>query len=184
MDKLNWSYLAGILDGEGTIYIGQMSDKRRTFLKVVVTNTDLNLMKWLITNFGGAYRGEQRGNYRLIYRWQPKGKKNREKLLLGVLPYLIIKREQALLALEFDRMNCSNPEKRDGIRLRIQALNRGSVETNTQDTSPEPNVFFAGPEGILQAPHYSPLRSGDLKIESELTGDRKSDPVVTQGASL
>lgn len=175
-NKLNWSYLAGILDGEGTIYIGQMSDKRRTFLKVIVTNTDLNLMKWLIANFGGAYRGEQRGKYRLIYRWQPKGKKNREKLLLGVLPYLIIKREQAILALEFDRMNCSDPEKRDGIRLKIQALNRGSVETNTQDNLPYCQINHY-PKEFLE-------NLKELKIESELTGDRKSDPVVTQGASL
>jgi hypothetical protein len=154
--NIKWSYLAGIFDGEGTIYIGLMTDKRRTFLKIGITNTDLNLMKWLIENFGGSYRSEARRNYRLIYRWGPKGKNNREKFLLGVLPYLIIKREQALLALEFDRMNCSDPEKRDKIRLKIQALNRGSVETNTQDCSPT-----------------------EQKIESELTGDRKSAPAVT-----
>lgn len=156
-DKINWSYLAGIFDGEGTIYIGLMSDKRRTFLKVGITNTHLGLMKWLVKNFGGAYLSEQRQSYRLLYRWSPKGKKNREIFLLGVLPYLIVKREQALLALEFDRLNESNPEKRDKLRLRIQALNRGSVETNTQDRS------FSEP-----------------KIESELVGDGQSAPVVTQ----
>jgi len=172
--NLKWSYLAGIFDGEGTVYIGLMTDKRRTFLKVGITNTDLTLMKWLIANFGGAYRSEARENYRLIYRWGPKGKKNRENFLLGVLPYLIVKREQALLALEFDRMNCSDPEKRDGIRLRIQALNRDSVETNTQDNLPNCHVHICGPS--------YPSNLKDLKIESELTGDRKSDPVVTQEA--
>lgn len=170
-----WSYLAGIFDGEGTVYIGLMTDKRRTFLKVGITNTDLNLMKWLVTFFGGAYRSEARGNYRLIYRWGPKGKKNREKFLLGVLPYLIIKREQVLLALEFDRMNCSDPEKRDSIRLKIQALNRGSVETNTQDNLPNcPTDRGFGPV---------PSNLKVLKIESELTSDGESDPAVTQEAS-
>lgn len=172
-DKQKWSYLAGILDGEGYIgasinmqYDAEMKKRyRKSDLQVVIVNTSLLLMKWLIINFGGVYYtrklSEQSMTWRDTYSWRPKGKTNKVTVLLGTLPYLLIKREQAKLGLEFLRLEGFCPDARIEVAERLYELNdskgprakyrRGvSVTTNTLDTS-----------------------SG-VKIESDLTGDRES----------
>ena len=164
-----WPYLAGILDGEGCIclYGAERSDcKYHCSLQVVIYNTSTTLMKWLVKNVGGRYYTRTANGYgkkpgKIQYVWHPSGKKNRENFLLGVLPYLIIKREQAKVALEFIRLGSDKcPELRKPLVEKCIQLNRGeeSVETNTSDGSQE------------------------LKRESGLIGDDESAPVVTQTA--
>jgi len=169
--KPNWSYLAGLMDGEGHISLLKnrkhlKSDGFALTLNIGITNTNLPLMKWLVSNFGGVYYtrySSDNSNPRWSdrYDWFPKGRKNKEELLLGVLPYLIIKREQAEIALEFLRLDYSkNPEQRQVFVQRLNDLNRRgkSPTTNTSNIS-----------------------SDAVKIESELTGDRESAPDVNQG---
>ena len=163
MEKNAWPYVAGIVDGEGTICANRRAQGDYQ-LQVVIYNTSLVLMKWLIKNFGGRYYVRSMKSWngkpgRIQYMWLPSGKKNREKFLLGILPHLLMKREQGLLALEFLRLPYGSPQQRNDIAAKIKTLNRQdtSVETNTQDSL---NL--------------------EMKIESELTGDSKSEPVVTQ----
>lgn len=170
-DKTKWSYLAGLFDGEGSITICRRSgfDKRvgRSYpafiFTIQITNTNLTLMKWLITNFGGVYysaNATRPEHWKPSYQWRVKGRKNEEQMLLSVLPYLVIKREQALLGLEYVRMlDVKDPVKREELMLRLRELNRRgkSVETNTLGSEME-------------------------KIESVLVGDDESAPVVTQAA--
>jgi hypothetical protein len=151
-----WSYLAGVFDGEGSVGIGFHKLNSSTHLVVSLSSTNLELMKWCLKHFGGVYYVQSRGVHKTEFKWMPKGKKNREIFFLGILPYLIIKRKQVLLALEFDRLNSCNPELRMQMREQMFSLNKGSVETNTQDSSDEE------------------------KIESVLIGDNESAPVVTQ----
>lgn len=149
-----WSYVAGIFDGEGTASIASYTrtsvDGRGkgpyTYVqheaKVCIKNTSIPLMKWLVRNFGGVFYQQDNSKYgwKTSYSWQVKGHKNKENFLLGVLPYLIIKREQALLVLEYLRMDgVSNPEKRKELAARCKQLNQvgTSVETNTLDTKSE-----------------------------------------------
>jgi hypothetical protein len=96
---------------------------------------------------------------KVCYRWTVDSYKAQEMFLLAILPYLVIKREQALLALEFVRMlGVKDPVRRMHLHQRMIATNRGeSPTTNT------PNCT----ESVQ-------------KIESGLTGDRESGPAVTQ----
>lgn len=158
-----WPYLAGIVDGEGTICANKRAQGDFQ-LQVAIYNTSLYLMKWLVKNVGGKYYIRSLIGYggkpgRTQYMWFPSGKKNREKFLLGILPYILLKRDQAILALEFLGLPYGSPKQRQEIADKIRALNRRdvSVETNTLDASPE------------------------AKIESELTGDRESAPDVNRG---
>jgi hypothetical protein len=165
MKEKNWSYLAGLFDGEGCISICERKDKQgdNAFIFCIqITNTNTTLMKWLVQHFGGVYYpqdGKSRNpKWKPSFRWRVKGRKNEEEFLLGVLPYLVIKREQAILALEFVRMwQEKNPIRRLEIAQRMRELNhRGvSVETNTLDSDLE-------------------------KIESGLIGNNESELVVTQ----
>ena len=182
-DKTKWSYMAALIDGEGCISIyRRLSDGEKYTrvhkvkantnpynqfsMRVQITNTDLRLMKWLIANFGGVYyqKTQGTGKHKPAYEWRPKGRANVEKLLLGILPYMIIKPEQAKIGLEYIRMTITNerdPEKRNKLYERMRDLNRKgeSVETNTLDCPENGQV-----------------------IESDLMGDHERAPMVTSTA--
>ena len=156
-DKTKWSYLAALIDGEGCISIyRRLSDGEKYTrvhkvkantnpynqfsMRISIANTNLTLMKWLITSFGGVYylKREGNGKHKTSYEWRPKGRANVEKLLLGILPYMIMKTEQAKIALEYIRMTLSgerNPSKREELYLKAKDLNRKGecVTTNTPD---------------------------------------------------
>jgi hypothetical protein len=178
-DKTKWSYLAGLIDGEGCISIAhriQEGEKltrihktkantnpyKMFSLRISIANTYLPLMKWLIANFGGVYyqKREATDKHKAAYEWRPKGRNNVEKMLLGILPYMVIKREQTQIALDYVRMTLDgerNPDKREVLYLRAKALNQKGicVTTNTPDC---------------------PL-TGQM-IESDLVGDYESAPTV------
>jgi hypothetical protein len=159
-----------MVDAEGCISIGAANHVTRAgnpyiayMLRIQIANTSKKLMDWLVENFGGvAYKKKTNLNPKKpVYQWFTKGGvKAQETFLLGILPYLLIKREQALIGLEFIRMmRVNDPAVRRELWKQCGALNRGeSVETNTLGTSLE------------------------VKIESELVGDNESAPVVTQVA--
>jgi hypothetical protein len=174
MKEQNWSYMAGLFDGEGCVSITEhtFNDKKTGYtwnhfiFMVQITNTNLDLMRWLVAHFGGKYyiqnRHPKHPNWKLSYRWRPKGRKNEETFLLNVLPYLVVKKEAAKVALEFVRLEGRCPEERRKLAIKLCALNkRGkSVETNTLDT----------------------LVVEGVKIESVLVGNNKSDLAVMQEA--
>jgi hypothetical protein len=110
LESSSWPYLAGIFDGEGTVYIGSSKNKNGTVilnLQTKISNTDLRLMQWMVSHFGGHYsvhdRSENNPKHKVQYAWYPTGKSNRTKFFEGILPYLVIKKEQVLVGLEFDR---------------------------------------------------------------------------------
>lgn len=171
-DKTKWSYLAAMVDGEGCIAIWRTKARAHKFketgqtfksfnLRIQIYNTNETLMKWLVTNFGGSYntRTNVGAKHKISYNWRPKGANNTKKMLLGILPYLVIKTEQATLALEYIDLPYGTKPRRGAIYQRIRQLNQKGrpVTTNTLDGS-----------------------ENEPKIESELAGDRESAPVVTQ----
>lgn len=173
MQQPNWPYLAGLIDGEGHIGItkgcrywtnksGVKTKYPAYCLQISIANCEIRLMKYLITHFGGTFYVHTRinPNARLGYNWHPKGAKNKEQLLLAVIPYLVLKTEQAKIALEFLRMRDeNNPTKREEMHKRSLQLNHRGVSptTNTSNGS-------------------QPM------IESDLIGDYESAPAVTQDA--
>jgi hypothetical protein len=161
-NKAKYSYLAGIVDGEGCLTIG--AGKKGTCTNynsiMLVQNTSKQLIDWLQTNFGGKVylSKKETEKTKAAWMWRILKKKDIEILLLAILPYLVVKREQAKILLNFVRLpREANNELRASHWQQLRILNsRGiSVETNTQDVSKE------------------------TKIESELIGDNKSDPMVT-----
>ena len=179
-----WSYLAGMFDGEGTFSIYQNNGNYHTTVdgekkqynftnsRVSITNTNIELMEWLVSHFGGVYYTHRRAKavHKIAYDWRPKGKKNTEELILGILPYLVLKKQQANLVLQYIRLGSSQGTERNDVDARrllmieCQKLNkRGQpLTTNTLvDSFPNEN---------------------ELMIESDLTGDRESERMVTCGS--
>jgi len=163
MSNSKWPYLAALLDGEGTVCLHERQPDGQSafFLQVVIYNSSLRLMRWLVGNFGGKFytRTKQETAKKIQYAWHPSGKKNRELLLLGILPYLVVKREQAKIALEFMRLGYGEQARRRELTQKCCLLNQEeSLTTNTLD-----------------------MDENALKIESELIGDNESAPDVNQG---
>lgn len=95
------AYVAGLLDGEGTILIY----KSRTYfqLSVRVVNTDLGSLERMKSLFGGnigSKREKKSIRTRPCWTWDIQGPAAAE-VLVNIYPFLIVKREQARVALEF-----------------------------------------------------------------------------------
>ena len=103
------AYLAGIIDGEGSIYIGNFSSNPKTGTKyyqtnIEVTNTDKNLIDWLSSTFGGriyTYTAKQlpKNSRRTTYRWIATGERVTHIAEI-ILPYLIVKIRQCQIMIE------------------------------------------------------------------------------------
>ena len=101
-------YLAGIVDGEGTISIRTRKPKRGRFSPeyypfLEVGNTNLRLIARLHSWLGGRVHLQRRRrllpNSKPIYAWRIEARKA-VPVLRALLPFLLLKRQQALLALE------------------------------------------------------------------------------------
>lgn len=144
-DKAKWSYLAAIIDGEGTIAINKHNRKDRqdglvqTYaVDLTVVNTDQRLIDFLIKYFGGQYyrRPSRDPRHKPSMAWRPTGAANRKQLILGVLPYMIIKVEQAKLALEYIELHYTKDNSaREQLWLRSRELNRKGPDTVTTNMS-------------------------------------------------
>ena len=97
------AYLAGIIDGEGSIYIGNFSCNPKTGspyyqTNMEVTNTDKALIDWLLENIGGRFnhyteKQTPKNSRKAVYRWIVSGDLLTHLCHL-LLPYLIIKKRQ------------------------------------------------------------------------------------------
>jgi len=182
-DKTKWARLAAFIDAEGCICISRTTLKTSAGndyfgydLKVSGANTSMKLMRWLVRYFGGEFRPKQLGKLgkEPCFEWFVTGGHEKvETIFLGTLPYHIIKREQALIALEFVRLQGKqNPEKRAELHAACMALNSGKSPT-TNMSSIKSAIEIAKSEIRLAG---LPEPEVDLmKIESELQGDLQSD---------
>lgn len=134
-------YMAGIIDGEGNLGINSafsQANSRNTShaARLTITNTNITLMHWLVANVGGGYRtrksaaGKTGTPWSRCYQWNLFSS-NLYLLLDALLPYLVLKREQAeiilaLRELQLFRGRTIPPEvlaARTALKDRIQALN-------------------------------------------------------------
>lgn len=166
MKNSKYIYVAGIIDGEGCLIITRSNRHGSYFnyyARIHVKNTDMRLMRWLVDNFGGNIHPHKPKSVKhsMAYSWYFSGNaKSKELFLLAIMPYLIVKKEQAKILVEFHRLHDQKcPEIREQLYQRMRVLNRRgpTVETNMQIAEQD-----------------------SAKIESELTGDRESAPVVIQ----
>jgi|SRR5580692_2853114 hypothetical protein len=103
--QIDWARLAAFIDGEGTIVIKPYLVKY-TQLFVRIANTDPRLPLWCRKCFdhGKVYASDSQsrkfpGRMR-VYTWIVQSKKA-ELILRGCLPYFILKKEQAEIALAY-----------------------------------------------------------------------------------
>lgn len=110
------AYLAGLIDGEGCLYIGNVKQGKygsgyqwHSVLKI--TSCDEELIVWLENTFGGAkdsrYRWTSKKAFnRAVYNWTCSGEML-DYILPLVRPYLIIKAKQCDVMIKY-RATCKN----------------------------------------------------------------------------
>ena len=105
MKDTELSYIAGLVDGEGSISISKPTNSNNSFtLEVTVTNKDKQVISWLKESFGGGirvkYKPEEKFYWSDCYGWKISAQKGLV-FLKKILPFLRIKKRQAELAIEF-----------------------------------------------------------------------------------
>lgn len=103
------AYLAGIIDGEGSIYIGAYSRNKTTGVphyqtNIEVTNTSEALIDWLVENIGGrkfSYTAAQMAKNcrKQVFRWTAQGESVLH-ICYYIKPYLIIKKKQCEIMID------------------------------------------------------------------------------------
>lgn len=93
-------YIAGIIDGEGSITFSRRPPTRWI---IHITNTDLTLMKWL-AQLGGSFQPRKFSSRlsstpKQCYTWHLQSRRDVLLLLSAIEPYLIIKRHLAVQAI-------------------------------------------------------------------------------------
>jgi hypothetical protein len=128
-------YVAGLFDGEGCVFVHCKSKK--LLIQVSIGNTYPRIALLLRKKYGGTVQQRQWifTGWRTVFIWYLEGKKV-IPFLETILPYLVIKRRQARLALSLAltlRSGGSGPyhalsesmwEERERIAAEVSRLNR------------------------------------------------------------
>lgn len=99
-------YLAGLLDGEGSIYIGSRKEGKyiNYNARFQIVNTNFEVMNWVKNKFGGLTfireRSKKNKKWKDSMEWFTTVKEL-DYLLIKLMPYLIIKKPHALIMQEF-----------------------------------------------------------------------------------
>jgi hypothetical protein len=164
--KLDWAYLAGLFDAEGTFGLQKRKKKGNgSYTSYArISNTDNRIFLWIVPRFGGRFSvvkrkvGKNEGAWTLSGNQSLEGRKTREEYLLALVPYLIAKQERAVVFMEWVRNNGSmTREQKLEYFLKMKALNKRGI-------SPETNTGNCPDNGQM--------------IEPDPTGDSRRDPTV------
>lgn len=130
-NKQRWAYLAGLFDGEGSVYM-RKNDRTKHKCKgftyqmgvTVICGTDENLVRTIMGWFGKdtleiSKYGTKRPMNRQGYRFRLH---SRQALVFleKVLPYLITKKERAVLAIKFQKQRKHQPFLSDKERSEME----------------------------------------------------------------
>lgn len=117
---IRWVYLAGLVDGDGSITIRR--DVNAGFqLTLYVYSTHRGMMNWLVQVFGGSFEKQYTiGNRKQKYRWYTSN----PNVVTSLAPHLKIKKAQGSLAVSFFNMgNERDPELRQEIKNELEREN-------------------------------------------------------------
>jgi hypothetical protein len=146
-DAVTLAYVAGLFDGEGSIVIGcskvppnhPVRKSPNYWLQVGITNTDRELIEWLHGTFGGHIsdnsHSPSRKKQRPCWAWRTMSK-DANAFLQAITPYLRTKKEQAVIAINFQEhmtttmarqvLSAELIEVREKYRSNLRALTLGT----------------------------------------------------------
>ncbi len=126
-----WIYLAGIIDGEGTLTIDSKKGNFNAKISIVTTNSELaNWLREKLKTPVTVSKNKKHPEYRDKYEFFIHGYKTKP-FLKKILPFLIVKKRNAKLLIEFINIRLSrskhseHSEEEQSIVEEIRKINRG-----------------------------------------------------------
>lgn len=108
MSKHNAAYLAGLIDGEGTLDFGvnkrfyKKDQTKKIYYqpRIRISLVDKHLLEWIAESYGGwlETRPGRKANHNTVYTWSISGRQM-VPFLQAIKPYLKLKQEQAEILL-------------------------------------------------------------------------------------
>jgi hypothetical protein len=100
LKEVEKAYLAGIIDGEGTVTLTRQRKNEHPVPSVTVANNSLALLEWIRSLVGGTiiFKKRRKAHHSDSYAWSIRFDKAL-RLLAELQPYLIVKRPQTDLIL-------------------------------------------------------------------------------------
>jgi len=131
MNELRLSYLAGLFDGEGCIVVSKYKRKDRDgskdyyCLRLKVANKNYEVIDLYREVFGyGSVYQDKRSD---VWEWSLTSSGKIKEILTTLLPFLIVKRKQAVEALTFElgdnKPNANRVKAQAELKERIHKLN-------------------------------------------------------------
>lgn len=104
-DEIKHAYLAGLIDGEGCIFIDKFTQTNGRVVhypKISIGMTDIKPIQLLSDTFGGKiyFESRQHLNHKDVYIWGTKKIDRVRNVLDSIIPHLRGKKDQAILARE------------------------------------------------------------------------------------
>lgn len=137
MDKKElYAYTAGLIDGEGYISLLPVQKSKGYCAVVKVTSTDKFMAKFLHENFGGHIAKPRNHPYPMkpSINWTLRNRNNVNTFLRKIYPYLLVKKAQADVVIEYTDTFSPNSlrnediwKQKDEFYRRIRALNKRGI---------------------------------------------------------
>ena len=98
----NLAYLAGLVDGEGSITYKQYWDRKRKDrprkyfcwrIQIEVVMTHEQTIRWCANNFGGKVYLKPRKTHKMQYRWR-RSFRDALEIAKAIIPYSVTKKEK------------------------------------------------------------------------------------------
>ena len=131
--KADWAYLAGLIDGDGTISLSKHARRVHPCLMICISNSSKRLMKFLKGKYGRlgkVYRQRKSTAHHKTMMVFQFNAVSHQSILEGILPFLHIKDKQAMLCLELLRTKNWSHGKRTPLLPRHLEIWRRVVELN------------------------------------------------------
>lgn len=134
MNEVQRAYIAGLFDGEGCITINNHKATGYGSLCCLLTTTDVPSVDYFKEQYGGHTQmlKRRKATWRDQYQWVVSAK-NAIQFLYSILPYMKIKKPQALIGIKYQEMLIKNnmgrikPEDRvirDNLKQQLKDLKR------------------------------------------------------------
>lgn len=159
-EEVNMAYTAGILDGDGSfsLLLHRTTTKStwRSFYApcIQLSNAFKGMSEFLHENFGGSLRIKkpQKDHHKILYVWSLRSREGCKKMIEKIMPYLVLKKDQAKLILEFLNIDHFDQHECEKFNLKMKTLNRDILlnpigfnqQTSVDSQDPIFWSYFAG----------------------------------------
>lgn len=147
-------YIAGFFDGEGCINLAQGKVGHRVpYLRVEISNTRCEVLRALQQEYGGSLMVKKRTlstlpNAKTAYRWMLTTAKA-EVFIASIFSFLVLKKEQARLALEFQSWLKTRSYEQRIYRVRVEDSTTKYARVKGTRT-----IKFSRPSYLLRAADF------------------------------